>query len=359
MSVPRDWAGRAGRYVSLVSESDFYTVNDRYKAHSDASEWPTWELRAYGSAAPPDGPNGAPDLGTPSSPRPDPLAPWVSARLTFADGARIDVLVTVSDDAITVEDLRADPPLALDGFAALAHWIEGPLDDACRLATGRPRRPRPVPAPPATPRGESLTQAQTAALPEGERSPDPAPEPEPRPEPAQEHEAAGEAVAAGGIAAPAAAATYGAGELRAAPATDPADATSDTDPRVDTNNGPGVNSDISTNTNTNANSDTVTGTTASAGTAAVPEAGTPVATEPEAAAVVESAPDSAAVQGAVRVRGRERCKAAADAYRQAQRDGRDPVAAVMDATRRSRRRSLRLIAAARDAGFLAPRHNKR
>lgn len=50
---------------------------------------------------------------------------------------------------------------------------------------------------------------------------------------------------------------------------------------------------------------------------------------------------------------------AAQEYRAAQADGRDPVLAVMRATGRSRRRSLKLIAAARDAGTLPPRHNRR
>jgi hypothetical protein len=50
---------------------------------------------------------------------------------------------------------------------------------------------------------------------------------------------------------------------------------------------------------------------------------------------------------------------AADAYRAAQQDGRDPVLAVMAVTGRSRRKSLRLIAGARDEGYLAPRHNRR
>ncbi|MGG7570083.1 DUF6214 family protein [Streptomyces sirii] len=60
-----------------------------------------------------------------------------------------------------------------------------------------------------------------------------------------------------------------------------------------------------------------------------------------------------------RSRAAERRRLAADAYRQAQREGRDPVLAVMLATGRNRRRSLRLIAGARDEGLLTPRHNKR
>ncbi|MCZ1011270.1 DUF6214 family protein [Streptomyces lydicus] len=101
-------------------------------------------------------------------PRLDPLGPWCSARLTFADGARVDVLVTVSDDHITVEDVRADPPLTLAGLTDLARWIEGPLDDAFRSATGRPHRPRPTPRQ-AGPVTTSVTTAvTTAAEPETE-----------------------------------------------------------------------------------------------------------------------------------------------------------------------------------------------
>ncbi|MFE3775964.1 DUF6214 family protein [Streptomyces sp. NPDC059122] len=95
-------------------------------------EWPDWELQAHGSAA-------------------SELGPWFSARLTFPHGARIDVLVTATDDRLTVEDVRADPPLTLDALASLAHWIDGPLDDACRAATGRAPKPRPGPGTPPGP----------------------------------------------------------------------------------------------------------------------------------------------------------------------------------------------------------------
>ncbi|MEV8318649.1 DUF6214 family protein [Streptomyces sp. NPDC059900] len=58
-------------------------------------------------------------------------------------------------------------------------------------------------------------------------------------------------------------------------------------------------------------------------------------------------------------RGREGRLMAAQEYRTAQAEGRDPVLAVMHASGRSRRRSLKLIAAARDAGALPARHNRR
>ncbi|MGW6025789.1 DUF6214 family protein [Streptomyces sp. NPDC055099] len=58
-------------------------------------------------------------------------------------------------------------------------------------------------------------------------------------------------------------------------------------------------------------------------------------------------------------RGREGRLKAAQEYRAAQAEGRDPVLAVMRATGRSRRRSLKLIASARDAGALPARHHRR
>lgn len=58
-------------------------------------------------------------------------------------------------------------------------------------------------------------------------------------------------------------------------------------------------------------------------------------------------------------RGRQGRLMAAQEYRAAQAEGRDPVLAVMRATGRSRRRSLKLIASARDAGALPARHNRR
>ncbi|MFI9045543.1 DUF6214 family protein [Streptomyces sp. NPDC053427] len=273
-----------------------------------AVEWPAWELQGYGSAAP--APEhaaaGDPDvlLGLEAPPpRLDPLGPWFSARLTFASGARIDVLVTVSDDGLTVEDMRADPPLTLDGMATLARWIDGPLDEACRLATGRPRKGRP-----------------TLDL-------------HPEPESAQgaDRDAAGDEVIAArraedAEAAPVDAVVRGDGVL-CGPGSGPGD-----DDR-----------------------------TAVAGIAA------PVAAvynrHPKPSGSTEpGAPTAAAVAPpAVLTRSRttERRKLAADAYRAAQRDGRDPVLAVMNATGRNRRRALRLIAGARDEGFLTPRHNKR
>ncbi|MEV5126672.1 DUF6214 family protein [Streptomyces decoyicus] len=86
-------------------------------------------------------------------------------------------------------------------------------------------------------------------------------------------------------------------------------------------------------------------------------AGASASSEPPPA----SAKPSERARSAVLARSRagERRRVAADAYRQAQREGCDPVLAVMQATGRNRRRALRLIAGARDEGLLTPRHNKR
>ncbi|MFI1301962.1 DUF6214 family protein [Streptomyces sioyaensis] len=326
-------------------------------------------MRAHGSAAPvpesatPYDPAGSDGSGCPL-PRLDPLGPWCSARLTFADGARIDVLVTVSDERLTVEDVRADPPLTLAALAGLARWIEGPLDDAFRAATGRPQKARPAPRQPgpvdvpaagdeALPAGPHPEPADGAAPrpASGPRSPSPhqpAPPPQPvhgpLPERAPEPAGAGagesptpsatEAAAAGET--PAGAAAPGEVSV-ASTGTVPGDGTADS-----TASGAGRSAE-----------------TSSAGSSAeLPaDASAEPSTEPSAPVV----PPAERTRSAVLARSRsgERRRIAADAYRQAQREGNDPVLAVMLATGRNRRRSLRLIAGARDEGLLTPRHNKR
>ncbi|WP_411133725.1 DUF6214 family protein [Streptomyces sp. C10] len=396
-------------------------------------EWPTWELQAHGSAAPapdpaaPDDPAGSHGPGCPL-PRLDPLGPWCSARLTFADGARVDVLVTVSDDHITVEDVRADPPLTLDGLADLARWIEGPLDDAFRAATGRPRKTRPTPrqAGPAdaAPERDGGPQAgpqpdpARGAAPEPMRGPRPSsphgPAGHPRPTtagPVPGHEPQAEPMAAGAGAATAAmeSATPLTGE--AAEAGAPATGTRDTGPTgagpmgaTGLAHGEGVLHRTATGTGTGCPADPPAGPSADSpaeqtcgqaseeicegvsgqasertsgrsvpsapsapsapSTPAAPSSPASSSTPPDASAPSPppaSATPAERARSAVLARTRtgERRKIAADAYRQAQREGRDPVLAVMLATGRNRRRSLRLIAGARDEGLLTPRHNKR
>ncbi|MDT0446295.1 DUF6214 family protein [Streptomyces johnsoniae] len=117
---------------------------------------PVWELRGHGSAAPAAG--GAPGL-----------PPWFSVGLVLADGARIDVLAQVSGDRVLIEDMRADPPLPVDGFGTLTERIGEPLRDVCRALTGHtvaePETRAPgqdaVPAPgPEEPPREAVQRAQ-------------------------------------------------------------------------------------------------------------------------------------------------------------------------------------------------------
>ncbi|MGW0707438.1 DUF6214 family protein [Streptomyces sp. NPDC002643] len=56
---------------------------------------------------------------------------WFDARLTFPDGAEVEVLAVVRDGRLSLEDVRARPPMSLDDLAELADWIEGPLFESC------------------------------------------------------------------------------------------------------------------------------------------------------------------------------------------------------------------------------------
>ncbi|WUK00126.1 DUF6214 family protein [Streptomyces platensis] len=421
-----------------MSESDFYTVNHRYEAQGAPLEWPTWELQAHGSAAPapdpaaPDDPAGSAGPGCPL-PRLDPLGPWCSARLTFADGARVDVLVTVSDDHITVEDVRADPPLTLDGLADLGRWIEGPLDDAFRAATGQPRKTRPTPrqagpadaaperdgvpqaGPPPEPGRGAATDPLRGSRPAAPQGPTRHARPTggsaPTGEPESALMAAGAEAATGAEAAAGAAeraecttdeatgaGATGAGESEAGPTgaravtglgqgegvlhrtapdsgighpTDPPAAPS-TDSPAEPSGEPSCEQtseqpcEQSSGRPAPAEA-SVPAASSTSPTAAPSTSPAASSTPPDAAESSPSSPSSPSAPPAerarsavlARTRAGERRKIAADAYRQAQREGRDPVLAVMHATGRNRRRSLRLIAGARDEGLLTPRHNKR
>ncbi|GAA3183922.1 MULTISPECIES: DUF6214 family protein [Streptomyces] len=412
-----------------MSESDFYTVSERYEAQAVRADWPAWELRGHGSAAPPrrdadDHPDGCrpPETADAAPSRLDPLEPWVSARLTFSDGARIDVLVTVEDDGITVEDLRADPPLPLSGLATLAHWIEGPLDDACRIATGRTRRPRPVPAPATDPSalsgprrggvrgsggagreeargavpsagsepeaGDAAPSASgIAAGPATERATDRPADPPAEPTAAHSAEAAADPGTAStadsvtapvvdpGTAAEAEPGTVPAADPEAAPAADPAaEPAVAAEPAAASASAAAAGSPAVPAAHQEAapHSDPVTDPSATPPPEATPgpapdtsdatdATGPDPSADPSDRAETSSSTDRTTLpEGrALWGRGGDRSKAVAAAYREAQREGRDPVEAVMNATGRGRRRALRLIAGARDAGLLSPRHHRR
>ncbi|MEV5343039.1 DUF6214 family protein [Streptomyces sp. NPDC052676] len=74
--------------------------------------WPAWEVREGGDAT-----------------------AWYQVRLAFGDGAAVEALAVVADGNVSLEDVRARPALCLDDLAVLADWIEGPLFEACGIAT--------------------------------------------------------------------------------------------------------------------------------------------------------------------------------------------------------------------------------
>ncbi|MER5470940.1 DUF6214 family protein [Streptomyces sp. NPDC002935] len=99
------------------------------------SVWPAWEVRESGATA----------------------TSWFHVRLAFTDGARVDLLAVLSEASLSIEDVRAEPPLSLDDLAVVAEWIEEPLFEVCgsRLGPGRDQE-REIPARrarPAWPRG--------------------------------------------------------------------------------------------------------------------------------------------------------------------------------------------------------------
>ncbi|MFF2523064.1 DUF6214 family protein [Streptomyces liangshanensis] len=128
--------------------------------------WPVWEVQGYGTVTAPADPLVGPA-------RREVRPPWVDVRLTFADGARIDVLAVVHEGRIAIEDAQADPPLALDGFAALASVIEAPLQDACKVVANQDGGQG---------GGEDVQPAPDPATPAAEAEPEPQPEPRPAPE---------------------------------------------------------------------------------------------------------------------------------------------------------------------------------
>ncbi|MEU9286079.1 DUF6214 family protein [Streptomyces sp. NPDC048275] len=76
------------------------------------SVWPAWVVREGGSAT-----------------------SWFHVRLAFTDGARVDLLAVASEAGVSIEDVRAQPPLSLDDLALLADWIQEPLFETCGLRT--------------------------------------------------------------------------------------------------------------------------------------------------------------------------------------------------------------------------------
>ncbi|MDQ0779190.1 hypothetical protein QF026_007656 [Streptomyces aurantiacus] len=61
----------------------------------------------------------------------DTATTWCDVRLSFDDGAGVELLAVVCEGCVSIEDVRARPALSLDDLAVLADWIEGPLLEAC------------------------------------------------------------------------------------------------------------------------------------------------------------------------------------------------------------------------------------
>ncbi|MFF4353004.1 DUF6214 family protein [Streptomyces sp. NPDC001530] len=87
------------------------------------SVWPAWEVQEHDSAT-----------------------SWFYVRLTFGDDAQVDVLAVVCELGVSIEDVRAQPPLSLDDLAVLADWIEEPLFEACGAPAAPSYEPGEAPA---------------------------------------------------------------------------------------------------------------------------------------------------------------------------------------------------------------------
>lgn len=305
-----------------------------------------WEVQGHGTVT------GAGDPRDGAA-RHEILPPWVDIRLTFADGARVDVLAVVRDGRIAIEDAQADPPLALDGFAALAEAIEAPLQSACQVIVGPHRPPAPQPAVGESARGESA-QGESAQDGRPERS-------EPGRNAAVWGAPAGAELMSPEVTGPEAAACtepLAAGPFAAGPVVAGIDAVADSVPYCEREPEPRPEPGLETGLES--------------GPEPGPGSGSDQDPEPASERVepMERAEGAAREQREQSSSGRHRARpnpprgsaarrTVAEIYRAAQRAGTDPVLAVMSATGFSRRKSLRLISGARDEGHLTPRHHRR
>lgn len=95
-------------------EASFLNLSDRCRTDGAVSVRPAWEVRESEAGA----------------------TSWFDVRLAFTDGARVDLLAVLSEAGLSIEDVRAEPPLSLDDLAAVADWIEEPLFEACGSGLG-------------------------------------------------------------------------------------------------------------------------------------------------------------------------------------------------------------------------------
>jgi hypothetical protein len=120
-----------------VQETALHHINDQFESGEALPYPPVWELQGHGTVvtSKSGGAGRSPHTGTVSggSEPYEVSPPWFDVRLTFADGAGIDVLAVVTDGRVAVEDLRADPPLSPEALAVLADRLRDPLKEACRV----------------------------------------------------------------------------------------------------------------------------------------------------------------------------------------------------------------------------------
>jgi hypothetical protein len=121
-----------------VLEASFLNLSGRRPADGAVSVRPAWEVREGDGAT-----------------------SWFDVWLEFADGARVDALAVRFEHGVSLEDVRARPPLSLDDLTALADWLEGPLAEACGVA------PRPEGADPGDDHTELVARAYRAAQEKG------------------------------------------------------------------------------------------------------------------------------------------------------------------------------------------------
>jgi hypothetical protein len=91
-----------------VLAASFLNLADRHWRDGVVSVRPAWEVQEHDGAT-----------------------AWFTARLAFPDGAAVEVLAVVCEGRLSLEDVRAQPPLSLEDLTELADWIEGPLFEAC------------------------------------------------------------------------------------------------------------------------------------------------------------------------------------------------------------------------------------
>ncbi|MEV5978484.1 DUF6214 family protein [Streptomyces sp. NPDC052114] len=96
-----------------MRDSSYFDVSDHYQPDGAVTVWPGGESQGYGPAAPG-----------------DVLPPWCHVRLTFADGAALDVLAVAAQGHVPVDPPRAEPLLFLDGLVTRADKAERPPHDA-------------------------------------------------------------------------------------------------------------------------------------------------------------------------------------------------------------------------------------